>query len=193
MTTLPPTQCHLELEHRSTLGDRTVRLSHRWWKQILLVSGIIAVIPLVAALFANAMSEPELELRLTHAVRRGDLVVTVTEQGILESSENTEIKCKVRGQNTVTWVIENGTIVKPGDELVRLDTLLIEEQIDERKKYAHWSQSAAEFSKAQSARAELAVAEYEQGRYVSQLLSLEKQLIVAESTLRSERRCSAMR
>ena len=56
--------------------------------------------------------------------------MTVTEQGLLESAENTEIKCKVRGWNTVIWVIESGTVVEPGDELVRLDTLFIEEQID---------------------------------------------------------------
>jgi hypothetical protein len=35
------------------------------------------------------------------------------------------------GQNTVIWVIDGGTEVKPGDELVRLDTLFIEEQIAE--------------------------------------------------------------
>jgi multidrug resistance efflux pump len=104
---------------------------------------------------------------------------------MLESSENTEIKCKVRGRNTVLWVIESGTVVKPGDELLRLDTFLIEEQIDERTKYAHWSQSGADYFKAQSARAALAVSEFEQGRFVTQLLELEKQIVVAESNLRS--------
>ena len=69
---------------------------------------------------------------VTHTIGRSDLAVTVTEQGTLESSDNTEIKCKVRGQSTVIWVIEGGAEVKPGDELVRLDTLALQK--------VHWHQ-----------------------------------------------------
>ena len=157
----------------------------RWWRRGLLAFGAIAVLASAAALIAGAMSSQETGPRLTHTITRGDLLVTVTEQGILESSENTEIKCQVRGYNTVIWVIDSGTMVKPGDELVRLDTLFIEEQIDERTKYAHWSRAGAEYYKARAARAELAVSEYEQGRYVTQLLKLEKDLAIAESNLGS--------
>ena len=120
---------------------------------------------------------------LTHRVTRGDLLVTVTEQGTLESSDNIEIKCKVRGQNTVTFVVESGTTVEPGDELVRLDTLFIEEQINERSKYAHWSRSGAEMWKANAARARLAVSEYQEGRFISQVMGLEKDLAISESRL----------
>jgi multidrug efflux pump subunit AcrA (membrane-fusion protein) len=150
------------------------------------VFGVIAVLTSVAALIAGHTSQ-ETGPKLTHTITRGNLLVTVTEQGILESSENTEIKCQVRGYNTVIWVIDSGTLVKPGDELVRLDTLLIEEEIDERTKYAHWSRAGAEYYKARAARAELAVSEYEQGRYVSELATLEKDLAVAESRLRTAR------
>ena len=120
---------------------------------------------------------------LTQPVVRGDLVVLVTEQGILESSENTEIKCKVRGKNTVTWVVESGQYVEAGDELVRLDTLALEESINERKKYALWSRSGSERSAADVARAELAITEYEDGRFQTELMSLEKDLKIAESNL----------
>ena len=119
--------------------------------------------------------------QLTHTIGRNDLTVTALEQGILESSENTEIKCQVRGRNTVLWVVASGTEVKPGDVLVRLSSLFIEEQIDERTKYAHWSRSAAERSLANVSRAELAVSEYKKGRYVAELMRLEKELTVAES------------
>ena len=85
------------------------------------------------------------------------------------------------------WVIESGAIVQPGDELVRLDKSFIQEQIDERTKYAHWSQSAADHSAARLASAELAVAEYQQGRYVAELMTLEKNLTVAKSRLTAAR------
>ena len=123
--------------------------------------------------------------QLTHMIKRGDLRVTVTENGLLESAENTEIKSQVRGWNIVIWVIENGTIVEEGDVLVRLDTRSLEEQIDERTKYANWSQSGAVHAEARAKRAVLAVPEYEQGRYVAQRLQLEKELAIAQSRLNS--------
>lgn len=111
--------------------------------------------------------------------------MAVIERGTLESSENTEIKCRVRGRNTVTWVIDSGSMVEKGDELVRLDTLFIEEQINERSKYAHWSRSGAEHWRARVARAELAIPEYLEGRYVAAMMNLEKDLAIAESSLRT--------
>jgi len=127
--------------------------------------------------------------RLTHTIDRGDVIVTVIEQGTIESSENTEIKCRVRGQNTVIYVVESGTHVEPGDDLVRLDTLFIEEQIAERTKYALWSRSGAEHSQANVNRSKLAVEEYvpadpnAKGRFAAELMSLEKDLAIAEAGL----------
>ena len=158
------------------------------WKIALVVTGLIAIAA-IAAVFATGGSSSKSKLlknaTLTHTVARGNLEVTVREQGTLESGENTEIKCKVRGQNTVISVVEGGTEVKMGDVLVRLDTLFIEEQINERSKYAHWSRSASERSKADVARAELAISEYLEGRYKSELMTIEKDLAIAESNLRT--------
>jgi multidrug efflux pump subunit AcrA (membrane-fusion protein) len=159
----------------------------RWWPRSLFVLGMIAAVATSVALIAGVGSSQDEGPKLTHTVTRGDLLVTVTAQGILESSENVEIKCQVRGFNTIIWVIESGSMVEAGDELVRLDSLLIEEQIDERTKYAHWSQSAADRSEATVASSALAVTEYEEGTYVSELMTLEKDLAVAESNLVSAR------
>jgi multidrug efflux pump subunit AcrA (membrane-fusion protein) len=149
------------------------------------VIGVVAALASAAALLPRAGSSRQIGPELTHTVTRGDLIVTVTEQGTLESADNTEIKCRVRGESTVIWVIKGGTPVGPGDELVRLDPLAIEDAISERTKYAHWSRSAAERSKADVARAELAIPEYLEGRYRAQLMTLEKDLAIAESNLRT--------
>ena len=154
-------------------------------KRGLLAVGLIVAGVSTAALLSGAGTSMENGPMLTHTVTRGDLIVTTTEEGVLESSDNTEIKCKVRGQSTVTWVIESGTQVRPGDELVRLDTLAIEEAISERTKYAHWSRSSAERSEADVARAELAISEYQEGRYRTQLMNLEKDLTIAMSNERT--------
>ena len=157
----------------------------KWTSRGILLVGMLAIFAVAGSLMLSASSSNDDGPKLTHRVASGNLTVTVTEQGVLESSDNTEVKCKVRGQNTVIWVVENGTYVNEGDVLVRLDTLEIEDAINERTKYAHWSQSAADNSQAQVARSKLAINEYLEGRYVSELMTLEKDLAVLESNLRT--------
>jgi len=156
-----------------------------WWKYAASAIGTLAMLAGVGMWIVGANSTGEFGAMLTQEITRGELLVTVTEQGMLESSDNTEIICKVRGNNTVNWVIENGTVVRAGDDLIKLDTLYIEEQINERSKYAHWSRAGAESWKAQMARRTLAIPEYLEGRYVAELMTLEKDLAIAESRLRT--------
>jgi len=164
-----------QLSHQGSSG--------RWWKRTLLVIVVVAVVVSATALISGDDSSREIGPELTHITTRGELIVTITEQGTLESSDNTEIKCRVRGQNTIIWVIENGSMVKPGDELVRLDTLAIEDAIAERTKYSLLSRSSAERSRADVRRAELAIPEYLEGRYRTQLMTMEKDLTIAKSNL----------
>lgn len=149
-----------------------------------LVAGILIVTAVGTALMMStpAESRPAGPLA-THTVTRGELLVTITEQGTLESSNNTEIKCRVRGDNVITSVVESGTQVEEGDVLVTLETLLIEEEISERTKFYHLANAAAARSAADVERAEIAIQEYKQGRFVSQLSSLQKDLAIAESRL----------
>ena len=128
----------------------------RWWKRGLLAIGLIAVVALAAALIPVIISPQEIGPRLTHTIKRGDLLVSVTEQGTLESSNNTEIKCKVRGFSTVTWVIPGGTVVKPGDELVRLDTKVVEEAYSLTKTNFHIATATLARSRANVAKTEVA-------------------------------------
>ncbi|MDG2223687.1 MAG: hypothetical protein P8L85_20065, partial [Rubripirellula sp.] len=146
---------------------------------------VLCVLGWTAVALAGNLRKTDAKIGLVHQISRGNLVVTVEEQGILESAENIEIKSKVRGRNAVLWIIESGTFVKEGDELVRLDSFFIQEQIDERTKYSNWSQSAADGSAANVARSEIAVSEYEQGRYQSEVMTLEKDVVVAEAAVRN--------
>ena len=118
-----------------------------------------------------------------HTITRQPLRVVVQETGTLESSENIEIKSKVRGDNTITWVVENGVTVQAGDEILRLDTLLIEDEITERTKNAHASRSGADHWKANVEKARIAIEEYDHGRFKTQLMELEKNRTIADSNL----------
>ena len=101
--------------------------------RLFLIAVVIAVVGGYLIYQVDRSSHAEILIEVDklpiHAVSRGDLSVTVIEQGGVESSENTEVKCRVRGKNTVNWVIENGTYVEKGDVLVQLDTLAIEDAI----------------------------------------------------------------
>ena len=155
------------------------------WKVGLYLIVGVAVLGSSVTMFSGASSSSEIATQQLHTIERGTLLVTVLEQGTLESSDNTEIKCQVRGENTVIEVVESGTRVEPGDVLVRLDTLYIEEQIAERTKYALWTRSGREQTLANFNRSKLAVGEYEEGRFVTELKGLQKDLAIAESNLRT--------
>ncbi len=185
MTTdvLPAAQGPLQERPRHR-GARVDFSASRWWKRGLLTIAVVAVSAPAAVLIPHFTRSQENGPRLMHTVTRGDLLVSVTEQGTLESSDNIEIKCKVRGANIpILWVIESGTEVKPGDELVRLETLEFEDRVNEVWKWVHTTRSLAERSKADLANAETAISEYLEGRYKSQLMTLEKDLAVAEASL----------
>jgi multidrug efflux pump subunit AcrA (membrane-fusion protein) len=151
--------------------------------------GVVAVVAAAAvALIPGNGSPRRVGPVRFHTITRGDLIVTVTEQGTLESSENTEIKCKVRGQSTVIWVIEGGTEVKAGDELVRLDTKRIEDAISLQTTNAHTARATLAQSEAEVARAEIAIPEYLEGTYLLQMNRLDRSLAIAKRNLRSARK-----
>jgi multidrug efflux pump subunit AcrA (membrane-fusion protein) len=147
------------------------------------VIAAVAVVAIAATFVPGAMSGRESGPKLTHTIGRGDLVVSATEQGTLESSNNKEIKCKVRGYSTVIWVIEGGTEVKAGDELVRLDTKRIEDAVSLQTTNFYTATATLEQSKAEVARAEIAIPAYLEGSYRTQLKSLERGLKIAETNL----------
>ena len=159
----------------------------RWWRRGLLGMGAVAVLAAAAALIPGAISSQEAGPKLTHTIGRSNLLVTVTEQGTLESSSNTEVKCKVRGFSTVTWVVPGGTAVEEGDELVRLDTKVIEEQASLTRTNAHVARATLERSKADVAKAKIAIDAYREGGFRSQLMLLEKELEAAKRNLRVAR------
>ena len=79
-----------------------------------------------AAAYFFTRSQGERADVILHKVKKEPLNVTVTEKGTLESADNKDIVCKVRAGNkgfatSINKVIDDGTRVKPGDELMVLD------------------------------------------------------------------------
>lgn len=144
---------------------------------ILAVGGGMAAIP--------RLSSRGDERVLTHVIRRGDLTVSVNEEGALESSKNREIRCKVKGGSTVLSVIERGTLVEPGDELIRLDTSTIEDNISLQRITYETALSNKSTAASDVAVATIAIQEYAEGTFRSEMATKEKELVVAESNLKA--------
>ena len=153
-------------------------------RQVVL-AGILGVMVIAVVGCGSDDASEDLSTTLTHTISRGDLSVMVTEQGMLESSSNKEIKCKVRGQATVLWVIETGTDVKPGDELVKLDSSTIEDNISTKKISYQTAMATYAQSESDVQVAEIDIQEYIEGTYASELKTKQKDVAIAKSNLRS--------
>lgn len=120
---------------------------------------------------------------LTHVIGKRNLDVTITEQGTVQSAENTEIKCRVRGFSTVTYIIDAGTEVEEGDVLVQLDTKRVEDAVSKHTTESHTARATLEESIANLNQSLLAEAAYLEGEYKTRLQKLERQLKVARTNL----------
>jgi multidrug efflux pump subunit AcrA (membrane-fusion protein) len=118
-------------------------------------------------------------------VRRGELVISVTQSGEVQSGSNKDIKCLVEGGSTILWIVEDGSQVKQGDELVRLDASKIEDGISQQK--IAYEKARAAHIQAESDRvvAELAVTEYLEGTFRAALQLAQSNIAIAEENLRS--------
>ena len=150
--------------------------------------GLVAIVGGAVAVSLAPGSSTKNDPLLSHTVSRNKLTVSVTEQGTLESSNNTEIKCKVRGFSVVTFVVPAGTVVAKGDELVRLDTKVIEEQHSLTKTNTFIAEATLAETEANVEKAKIAIEAYEKGRFRSQLQGLEKELAAHKRNLRTARK-----
>ena len=89
----------------------------------------VAVVLVGLTLLARGSREDDAVLESVFEVQRGPLTIGVTQPGTLQSREEVRVVCEVPGNNTVLWVIEEGTIVEAGELLVTLDSSALEEEL----------------------------------------------------------------
>lgn len=122
---------------------------------------------------------------LTYKVKRDQLVVTVTEEGAIESSDNRNVDCKVAGGTSILSIVPDGSYVKEGDELVRLDSSQIEENINAQTIKVEGSRAGLIDSEKQLATAKISVREYEEGVFQQDLEKAEGEIQIALQNLKS--------
>ncbi len=75
---------------------------------------------------ASSISEQGL-----YRVTRGDLTISLTENGTLVAKESKKIVPTLRGRGKITFIVEEGRVVAEGDELCKFDTTELQQQIDQ--------------------------------------------------------------
>lgn len=149
----------------------------------LLAAGGAYVLPQLAEM----TTRPSQTGVLTYTVARNNVLVTLTEDGNLESASNIDVKCAVAGGGTILWIAEEGKYVEEGEVLVRLDTANIEEQLSSQKIAVEKALATKIQAQETYAAAAIAVREYEQSVFVQALKTVEAEIRVAEENLRSAR------
>ena len=122
---------------------------------------------------------------LTATVERGELVVTVTEDGSVESAVNIDIKCEVAGGTSILWIVEDGTEVKKGEKIIQLDSAALEESINQQRIATEKARAAKIQAEKDYASAKLAVEEYLQGTFLQSVQDQDAKITIAEENLRS--------
>ncbi len=155
-----------------------------WVGSLAAVAAVVAFMTLGTSLLSSSTPTGRV---LTERARRMDMVVSIAEDGTLQSSHNVDIKCEVQGGSTILWIIPDGTEVRKGEELVRLDTAAIQEKIDlQRIAYEKAKAIKIEAEKTYES-AKISVQEYIEGMFVQNLQTLQVAATVAKENLESAR------
>lgn len=152
---------------------------------LLVVVGLLGAAGWAAATFIPFGSSKTGPVALTHQVVPTDFVVTVTEDGNVESASNIDIRCLVAGGGTIKEIVNDGTIVNQGDKLVEIDSAVIDEQILTQKIGFEKARAIRDQAKNDLEAAKISLREYVEGTYKKEQQAVDSQITVAEENLRS--------
>ncbi|NLF72325.1 MAG: HlyD family efflux transporter periplasmic adaptor subunit [Candidatus Anammoximicrobium sp.] len=160
----------------------------RWMRRLVAV--ILGLVLVGGAVYASSLAFKSADdgpapSMLTHAVQRGEMLVTVTEDGNVESAKNVEIKCQVAGGSSILWIVKDGSQVKEGEKLVELDASQLDDQINAQKITYEKARSALVQAEKDFQVAEISVKEYLEGTFKKELQDAEAQITIALENLRT--------
>jgi len=121
-------------------------------------------------------------------VTSSDFVLEFIEPGEIESAENVEIKSEVRSRSSagtsILEIVPEGTVVKKGDFLVRLDDASLQKDLLRQRISVHQSKATLVKATADVEAAKLALQEYLSGSFRESEEQLESSEFVSKENLR---------
>lgn len=120
---------------------------------------------------------------LIQEVIQGPFVYRVTETGKTSSSKNVEVRCEVKARGTpgtpIVEIVPEGTLVKTGDILVKLDSTAFEKNLVEQQMAVSKSDAALIKATNEYETAVIALAEYTHGTFYQEEKTIENEITVA--------------
>jgi len=150
---------------------------------LIVLSGVIYAVPK----FTNSVSQDLAEKTLLHEVATDDLLITVTEEGNVESASNVDIKCQVAGGTSILWIVGDGKQVEEGEKLVEFDSSALEEQINTQRIAFEQARATKIQSEKNVNVAEISLKEYTEGTFKQLTQDAEAVIKIAEENLRSSK------
>lgn len=164
-----------------SVHGRPTRSRRRWrarWIGGALLAGMLWL------LYA-AVSEYYRRGPLAVVVKRADLIVSVRGNGVVESADNLDVPNPVPGRRNILQIVPDGSYVRKGDLIVRLDGGPLEETLAAERAAVSKAEAAVVRAKRTWQAARIAVDEYDKGIYVRQRHELTRHILTAEQRLAS--------
>ena len=163
--------------------------NRRWPMVLFVVVGVLVVAAVIASFAGPQLSnlfagDEESQMKL-YTVTTGDLLVTVVEDGNLESANNYEIKCRVEGTTTILKIVEDGSVVDVDQVLVELDSAKLEEVITQQRIAVNKAEAGKVQAEKDHAVALISKEEYEQGTFRQLLQDSDAQITISMENLRT--------
>lgn len=167
--------------------DASSRAGGGWkWGLALIVLAVVGGLgSLGYATLTGTWEKRAADSFLTHPVTRGELLITVTEDGNLESAQNVDIKCEVAGGSTILWIVEDGKEVAEGAELVRLDSAQLEDQINQQRIVFEKARATHIQAQKDYEVAKISVQEYLEGTFRQNQEKVNSDITIAKANLTS--------
>jgi multidrug efflux pump subunit AcrA (membrane-fusion protein) len=126
---------------------------------------------------------------ILEAVSRGPFDHIVLEQGEIESSSNNEVKCQVKGRGSsgtpILEVVAEGTYVKKGDFLCKLDSSALEDELKAQRIVVGNNEALVISSEAAVKQAEISRQEYLDGTYLTERKAILSEIALAQQAVRT--------
>ena len=171
---------------RSARGRKRLGIS---WTGLSGTLVAVAAVPLMAwyAIPQDSFSAEE-EGPLTQQVERGTFVHELIERGEVESSSTVDVRCQVQsrgsGGTALLEIIPEGTRVKEGDIICKLDSSSLENERDAQQIVVNGSSAALIGAHAALATAKIAKQEYLEGTFKNEEKLIQSEIFVSEQNLK---------
>ena len=119
----------------------------------------------------------------TTVVKPGNLRVIVSERGSLEARYTFDAYCLIEGSTTIVMILPEGSAVKKGQVVCRLDSSALRDQLTNQNITVKSAEAKYQNAKLTREVAEIAVVEYSEGIYKQNQADLKNAVTAAESAI----------